>query len=74
MAEFEENLAAQGCPKCQNLSLQTAEPRDFVEELGEMAESTGAQVEIISPETEEGKELLNAFRGICAILRWAERS
>ena len=74
MAEFEESLATQSCPKCQNLSLQIAETRDFVEELGEMAESTGAQVEIISPETEEGKELLNSFRGIGAILRWAERS
>jgi peptide chain release factor subunit 1 len=74
IAEFEEGLAGQSCPKCQNLSLQTVVTRDFVEELGEIAQTTGAQVEVISPETEEGKELLNAFRGIGAILRWAERS
>ena len=69
---FEEKVGNEECPKCKNLSLQIVETRDFIEELGELAESTGAKVEVISPETEEGKQLLNSFRGIGAILRWAE--
>jgi len=69
---YEESLLEQSCPKCQNHTLQISETTDFVEELGELAQNTGAQVEIISPETEEGKQLLNAFRGIGVILRWAE--
>jgi peptide chain release factor subunit 1 len=70
--DYEASLEGQPCPKCQNHTLQISETIDSIEELGELAQNTGAQVEIISPETEEGKQLLNAFRGIGAILRWAE--
>jgi peptide chain release factor subunit 1 len=74
ISDFEEEISNQKCPKCQNQSLVVTETRDFIEELGELAQNTGAEIEIISPETEEGKQLLTAFRGIGAILRWAEQS
>jgi len=70
---FEEKVDIQQCQKCQNQSLQIVYAQDIVEELGEVAKETGAEIEIISPETEEGKQLLNSFRGIGAILRWAEQ-
>jgi peptide chain release factor subunit 1 len=44
----------------------------LIEELEELVKETGADIQVISPETEEGKQLLTAFRGIGAILRWSE--
>lgn len=72
LKKYEEKLDKQSCPKCKNTTLEITETQEIIEELGELAENTGAEVEIISTETEEGKQLLNAFRGIGAILRWAE--
>ena len=69
---YKEQLSNQACPECNNQTPQIVETIDLVEELGELAEKSGASIEIISPETEEGRQLLNSFRGIGAILRWAE--
>ena len=66
-------LANQQCPKCKNQTLEISETQNIIEEFGELAKKTGAEIEIISPETEEGKQLLSAFRGIGAILRWANQ-
>ena len=74
LPRFENELADQQCPKCKNQTLQITEAQEIIEELGELANETGAKIEIISPETEEGKQLLSAFRGIGAILRWAEQA
>lgn len=74
VSSYEEKISNQQCPKCQNQTLLVTETHDFIEELGELAQGTGAKIEIISPETEEGKQLLGAFRGIGALLRWAEHS
>jgi peptide chain release factor subunit 1 len=38
-------------------------------DLGELAEKTGTKVEIISPQTEEGRKI-QSFGGVCAILRY----
>ncbi|MFX1318300.1 MAG: peptide chain release factor aRF-1 [Promethearchaeota archaeon] len=73
LRKLEEELDSKQCSKCHNQSLQLVEAQDIIEELGEVAKETGAEIEIISPETEEGKQLLNSFRGIGAILRWAEQ-
>jgi peptide chain release factor subunit 1 len=72
LAKLEEQIATQQCPQCQNQSLQIIETDDLIEELEELVKETGAEIEVISPETEEGKQLLIAFRGIGAILRWSE--
>jgi len=74
LSELEEQVVSQQCPKCQNQSLQIIETEDLIEELEELVKETGAEIEVISPETEEGKQLLTAFRGIGAILRWSEHS
>ncbi len=72
--KLESDLESQQCEKCHNQTLQIVEAQDIIEELGEFARDTGAEIEIISPETEEGKQLLSSFRGIGAILRWAEQT
>ncbi len=43
---------------------------DIVQELCDLADQTGASVEFISKETEEGKQLWAAFKGLGAILRY----
>ncbi len=57
------------CPKCQS-SLAIAEQVDVVDELSLTAEQMNTEVEFISTEFEEGEQLLNAFGGIAAILRY----
>jgi len=60
------------CPKCGTI-MEEVESKSIVEELGALAESTNAKVEVISTETDEGKMLLNSFGGIVAILRFASQ-
>jgi len=43
---------------------------DFVHELVELAELTGAEVEIVSTDFEEGEQLKRAFGGVAAVLRY----
>jgi len=58
------------CPKCNSNAFNIVDIRSLIEELGEIAESTGTNVEIISTETEEGEMLYSTFGGIAAILRY----
>ena len=74
ISKFEDQLAEQQCPNCHNHSLGIDKAQDIIEEFNELAQETGSTLEIISPETEEGKQLLSAFRGFAAILRWAEQT
>ncbi len=52
------------------VEMEEVERKDVVLELSELAEQSGARVEILSTESEEGAMLLNAFGGIAAILRF----
>jgi len=67
---FEQSLSNAQCPKCQAATLQIAEKTEIIEELAELAEESGANVEIISTETEEGQMLWKSFGGIAATLRY----
>ena len=57
------------CPKCgsQNIDFKKW---DVAEELIKMAEEIGANVEIISLDTEEGQQFYKAFGGLGAFLRY----
>lgn len=44
--------------------------KDLIEDLSEMAEAQGTNVHIVSPASEEGQILKNAFGGVVAILRF----
>jgi peptide chain release factor subunit 1 len=43
---------------------------DVTQELLELAEKSNTKVEFISTETEEGRQLQMAFKGLAAILRF----
>jgi peptide chain release factor subunit 1 len=68
--DFERELSGEQCPKCSYPSLKMSGVQDVIEELAELAEQTGADVEVISTQTEEGVELRSSFGGIAAILRY----
>ncbi|MEA1994444.1 MAG: peptide chain release factor aRF-1 [Euryarchaeota archaeon] len=70
LRELEEELSAMQCPNCGNSRMKIKEKIEIEEEFVEMAESIGATVHFISTETEEGNQLLKAFGGIAAILRF----
>ncbi len=70
LPSFEQSLVRQPCPKCESPSLSVAETRDIIEDFADLAEQVGAQVEIISIQTEEGQMLKNSFGGIAAVLRF----
>jgi peptide chain release factor subunit 1 len=68
--ELEQSISGNSCPKCSVPSLSVADVKELIDELAELAEETGAEVEILSGETEEGQMLKNSFGGIAAILRY----
>jgi peptide chain release factor subunit 1 len=57
------------CNTC-NEKMKITETKDVINDFVEMSEEVGSEVEIISTETEEGMQLLRAFGGIGAILRY----
>jgi len=68
--DLEQSLSGKPCPKCSIPTFQVAEEKDTIDELAELAEQTGANVEMISTETEEGQMLWKSFGGIAATLRY----
>lgn len=79
-AEFEEIIESgsegrkkirdKECPECGEKQLSVKSSADAVEEFCDLADETGAEVEFISTETEEGQQFVNAFKGIGALLRY----
>jgi peptide chain release factor subunit 1 len=52
--KFQEDIQEESCPKCGSNGFKIIDKISLIEELGEIAESTGTKVEILSTETEEG--------------------
>ncbi|MEM2877959.1 MAG: peptide chain release factor aRF-1 [Candidatus Hadarchaeales archaeon] len=65
-----KRLQNRACQKCGEMRLRVASSRDVVQELLEIADRFGSKVEFVSTETEEGKQLQLAFKGLAAILRF----
>ena len=61
------NLGA--CVKC-GADLSEVEIRDVVDELSELADKSNASVYFISTDFDEGNQLMSAFGGIVAVLRY----
>lgn len=57
------------CSKC-GIQLENIKILDIIEELSTMAEQSNTKVEFISTDFDEGGQLINAFGGIAAILRY----
>ncbi len=58
------------CPKC-DAAMERTREEDVVDELVRVAEDTGTAVEFISTDFNEGEQLMRAFGGIAAVLRFA---
>ncbi len=69
-SEFQEELSEKSCPECGMKELSTKDSEDIIQKFCELADQTGAEVEFISTETEEGQQFSNAFKGIGALLRY----
>ena len=67
---FEQSLRGQPCSKCKSPALYVEENRSLIDDFAELAEKAGAEVEIISDQTEEGQMLKKSFGGIAATLRF----
>jgi peptide chain release factor subunit 1 len=66
------NFEAPDCVKCKNSEQMLIEEKiDLIDELSDLAESTGCKIEIISRDSEEGDSLYRAFSGIAGILRYS---
>jgi len=67
---IDSDYADKLCPNCSVPNLTVIEKQDVIDELSEIAEQLGSEVEIISSQTEEGLQLQDSFGGIGAILRY----
>jgi peptide chain release factor subunit 1 len=66
---LEYTISNQNCPKCNAMTLTIEEQKSLIDEFNELANNTGAKLEVISDKTEEGLMLYKSFGGIVAILR-----
>ena len=63
-----ETIKKQQCDQCKLVKWDIKQT-DLILDLGELAEKSSTRVEIISNQTEEGRQI-QSFGGICAILRY----
>jgi peptide chain release factor subunit 1 len=68
--KIETDVQEESCPKCASNSFGITEKKSIIEDLGDIAETTGTDVEIVSAETEEGESLYSTFGGVVAFLRY----
>jgi peptide chain release factor subunit 1 len=69
--EFEDGLELPVCKQCETpTQMEISKKIDIIDELSELAENTGAEIFIISQNSEEGDSLVSAFNGIAAITRY----
>ncbi|MBY9001771.1 MAG: peptide chain release factor aRF-1 [Candidatus Heimdallarchaeota archaeon] len=67
---FSKELSDRKCPECSETKMFIEKETDLITELNELAENTGAQLEVISTAHEDGSMLYGAFGGIAAMLRY----
>jgi peptide chain release factor subunit 1 len=66
-----ENILSMKCKKCgEESSMEIEEKVDLIDYYSDLADKTSANVEIISPGSEEGDSLYSAFNGVAGILRY----
>ena len=70
LGKVTSTIQEESCPKCSSNAFNKIETISIIEELGEIAETTGTTIDILSTETEEGEMLYSTFGGIAAILRY----
>jgi peptide chain release factor subunit 1 len=70
LEKIKASIQEESCPQCGSNTFNAVESLAILTELGAIGESTGAEISIISTETEEGEMLYSTFGGIAAILRY----
>ncbi len=70
LVTLESKIQEEICPKCSSSTFNVLKKQSIIEELGDIAETTGTDVEIISSETELGESLYSTFGGIVGLLRY----
>ena len=66
-----ENIQSLKCNKCgEQSTMEIQEKVDLIDYYSDLADKTSANVEIISPGSEEGDSLYSAFNGVAGILRY----
>jgi peptide chain release factor subunit 1 len=67
-----EDFEPSECTECDSqMQMEIEKKVDLIDELSDLADNTGANVELISRDSEEGEALYSAFDGIAGILRFA---
>jgi peptide chain release factor subunit 1 len=70
--ELLNNFSPPVCPTCKTSSqMEIFDKADLIDELSDLAEKTGAEIYLISRNSEEGDSLYRAFSGIAGILRYS---
>ncbi|MFX1449892.1 MAG: peptide chain release factor aRF-1 [Promethearchaeota archaeon] len=67
---YEKMVGNMTCEKCNSSQMYVDNVIDLVEELGDLATASSAEVEVFSTDSEEGAQFWSAFKGIGAILRY----
>ena len=68
--DMNDQIQNEDCPNCNSNSFTITSVIPIIEYLGDIAETVGTEVDVLSVETEEGVTLLSTFGGIVAILRY----
>ena len=69
LPKVEEDLKTKTCPNCGGM-LYIDETEDIIEYFARLCDESGANLKIVSTDTEEGSQIYKAFKGIAAILRY----
>lgn len=70
LTKVKEEIQNTSCPKCHSSLFHITKEELLIEELGELAETSGTNIEIISTNTEDGEMILHTFGGVVGILRF----
>jgi peptide chain release factor subunit 1 len=69
--EEREDFSPPECPNCDTSNaMELTQQDDLIDDLSDLAEKTGADVFLISRNSEEGESLFSAFNGLAGILRY----
>ena len=69
LPKVEEDLKTKTCPNCGGMPY-IDETEDIIEYFARLCDESGANLKIVSTDTEEGSQIYKAFKGIAAILRY----
>jgi peptide chain release factor subunit 1 len=70
LPNYREKISGESCKECKSSLYSIEEEKEIIEDLAELAEQSGATLEMISTETEEGETLWSTFGGFAALLRF----